>query len=122
MEIIFGIISGMVTGMGMGGGSILILLLTTFNGMEQHMAQATNLIYFIPTSLAVTIINLKNKKFNPKAGYIIIVFGIIGAIIGSKIALQMDSKILRKFFAVFLLIIVVNEIYSIYKISKKKKV
>ena len=122
MEIIFGIISGMVTGMGMGGGSILILLLTTFNGMEQHMAQATNLIYFIPTSLAVTIINLKDKKFKPKAGYIIIVFGIIGAIIGSKIALQMDSKILRKFFAVFLLIIVVNEIYSIYKMSKKKKV
>ncbi len=122
MEIIFGIISGIVTGMGMGGGSILILLLAAFNGMEQHMAQATNLIYFIPTSIIVTIVNIKNKKVNLKDGYVIIIFGIIGAIIGGNIALKMNSPMLRKFFAVFLFIITIHEAYSVYRLIKNKKV
>lgn len=46
-------------GMGMGGGTILILLLSLFSGLEQHIAQATNLIFFIPTSLAAIIINIR---------------------------------------------------------------
>ena len=50
--ILIGIISGIVTGMGMGGGSILILILTAFMGVNQHTAQATNLIFFIPTSIS----------------------------------------------------------------------
>ena len=45
LEILIGLISGIVTGIGMGGGTILIFLLTTFIGLEQHIAQATNLIY-----------------------------------------------------------------------------
>ena len=61
LAIIFGIISGIVTGLGMGGGTILILLLSLFMEMEQHIAQATNLIFFIPTSLAAIVINLKQK-------------------------------------------------------------
>ena len=36
----------------MGGGTILILILTLFGNVEQHIAQATNLIFFIPTSIA----------------------------------------------------------------------
>ena len=43
-EIIIGIISGFVSGMGMGGGTILILCLSTFMGIEQHIAQATKLV------------------------------------------------------------------------------
>ena len=50
--ILIGIISGIVTGMGMGGGSILILILTAFMSVNQHTAQATNLIFFIPTSIS----------------------------------------------------------------------
>ena len=49
IEFIIGIIAGTVSGTGMGGGTVLILLLTTINGLEQHMAQAINLIFFIPT-------------------------------------------------------------------------
>ena len=47
MEIIIGVISGMVTAIGMGGGTVLILLLTLFLGVPQHIAQATNLIFFV---------------------------------------------------------------------------
>ena len=86
MEILFGIISGIVTGLGMGGGTILILLLTLFNNFEQHIAQATNLVFFIPTSLAAIVTNLKNKNVDIKVTKVVSVFGIIGAIIGSVIS------------------------------------
>ena len=64
LPIIFGIIAGIVTGLGMGGGTILILLLSLFMGVEQHVAQATNLVFFIPTSIAAIIINIKQKNID----------------------------------------------------------
>ena len=48
-EILIGLVAGIVSGTGMGGGTVLILLLTALCGIEQHIAQATNLIFFIPT-------------------------------------------------------------------------
>ena len=62
IEILIGMISGIVSGTGMGGGTILIFLLTFMMGIEQHVAQATNLIFFIPTSIVAIIINIKNKR------------------------------------------------------------
>ena len=44
-EIVIGVISGIVSGTGMGGGTILIFLLTFFCGLEQHIAQATNYFF-----------------------------------------------------------------------------
>lgn len=55
VEILIGILSGTISGTGMGGGTILIFLLTFFCGLEQHVAQATNLIFFIPTSIVVVL-------------------------------------------------------------------
>ena len=62
IEILIGMISGIVSGTGMGGGTILIFILTFMMGIEQHVAQATNLIFFIPTSIVAIIINIKNKN------------------------------------------------------------
>ena len=56
IEILIGMISGIVSGTGMGGGTILIFLLTFMMGIEQHVAQATNLIFFIPTSIVAIIV------------------------------------------------------------------
>lgn len=61
IEILIGMISGIVSGTGMGGGTILIFLLTFMMGIEQHVSQATNLIFFIPTSIVAIIINIKIK-------------------------------------------------------------
>ena len=58
-EILIGIISGIFSGVGMGGGTILIFLLTMFLDLEQHIAQATNLIYFVPTAISAKIINYR---------------------------------------------------------------
>lgn len=120
-EILIGVVSGIVSGTGMGGGTILIFLLTFILGIEQHTAQATNLIFFIPTSIVAIIVNLKNKNIDLKLAIIISIFGILGAIIGANIALSIDVSYLRKAFGVFLAVIAINEIYSIYKRYKKEK-
>ncbi len=116
-----GLFSGMFSGTGMGGGTILILILTFLMGLSQHVAQATNLIFFIPTSIAAIIINLKNKNINVKLSGIISAFGILGAIIGAKFATKTDVQYLKKFFGIFLAIVALNEIYEIIKEYIKNK-
>ena len=120
-KILIGLVSGIVSGTGMGGGTVLIFLLTIMNNVEQHIAQATNLIFFIPTSIMAIIVNLKNNNINLKLGIYISIFGILGAIIGANIAIYTNVDVLRKYFGAFLLIIVLHEIYSIIKEYKKGK-
>ncbi len=121
MEVLIGIISGIVSGTGMGGGTILIFCLTFFMGIEQHMAQATNLIFFIPTSIVAIIVNIRNKNINLKLAIIISIFGILGAIIGAEISVHINVDILRKCFGAFLALVAINEIYSITKEYKNSK-
>lgn len=123
-EILIGIVSGIVSGAGMGGGTILIFLLSFVMGVEQHIAQATNLIFFIPTSIVAIIVNLKNKNIDLKLATIISICGILGAIIGANIAINIDVGLLKRFFGIFLAVVAINEIYSIiklYKTDSKKK-
>ncbi len=121
IEILIGIISGIISGTGMGGGTILIFLLVYVLGIDQHIAQATNLIFFIPTSIIAIIINLKNKNIALQSAIFISIFGILGAIIGANISIQINVNILRKCFGIFLAIIAIHEIYTIVKWYKKQK-
>ena len=118
-EILIGIVSGIVSGTGMGGGTILIFLLSFLMGIEQHVAQATNLIFFIPTAIVAIIVNLKNKNIDIKLAILISIFGILGAIIGANISINIDVSILKKCFGIFLAIIATNEIYTIFKLYIK---
>lgn len=121
MIIIIGIISGIISGLGMGGGTILILMLVNFLGIEQHIAQATNLIFFVPTAIVACIVNFKNKIINMKLGTYIAIVGMVGAVIGATISLKVESQNLKKYFGIFLLIIAIYEIYGIVKQYKTKK-
>lgn len=121
IEILTGFVSGIVSGTGMGGGTILILCLSIFLGIEQKIAQATNLVFFIPTSIAAIYINIKEKKINFKIAKTIIFFGVIGAIVGAIVAKNMDTKLLKKSFGIFLAVIAFHEIYVIFKMHKNKK-
>lgn len=115
-EIFIGVISGIASGIGMGGGIILILFLTIFCGINQYTAQAANLVFYIPTAIVSIIVNIKNKNIDIKLGTVIGIFGIIGAIIGAKIATSINVDILKKFFGIFLAIIAINEIYTIFRL------
>ncbi len=120
-EFITGLISGTVSGTGMGGGTILILVLSIFLGVEQHIAQATNLVFFVPTSISAIIISIKSKLIEWKIGIVVAITGIIGAIIGANISAKIEVKSLKRYFGIFLAGIVIYEIYSMIKEYKKEK-
>ena len=80
-EIIFGVVSGIVAAIGMGGGTILILLLNLFGSIDQHMIQGINLVFFIPTSIVAIYMNIKHKTIDYKIAIVILIFGIVGAIL-----------------------------------------
>ena len=115
LETLIGFISGIVSGTGMGGGTILILCLSIFLEINQKTAQATNLIFFIPTSIAAIYINMKQKNINIKVAKQIIFWGIIGTIIGALIAQKINVTVLKKMFGIFLAIIAIHEIYLLIK-------
>ena len=119
INIIFGVISGIISSLGIGGGTILIFLLISFSEIEQHIAQGVNLIFFIPTSIVSIFINLKNNNIEKRTALIVSIFGIIGAILGARIAVSIDVINLKKYFGLFLLIIAFYEIFSLIKFWKK---
>lgn len=107
--IIVGILSGIISGMGIGGGTILIPALTMLWSIEQKMAQNINLIYFIPTAIIALIAHVKNKKIEKAILITIIIGGLIGAIGGSLLAMKLNSSFLKKIFGGFLLIMGIIE-------------
>lgn len=121
LQILIGMISGIFSGIGMGGGTILIFLLTIIIGLEQHIAQATNLIYFVPTAISAIIVNFKNKNIDMELAVIISICGGIGAIIGAKISVNTDVQKLKMLFGIFLVIIVIHEIYTLFKEYRTRK-
>ena len=121
-EIVTGLISGTVSGTGMGGGTILILVLSIFLGVEQHTAQATNLVFFVPTSISAIIVSIKNKLIEWKIGITLAISGVVGAIIGANISAKMEVKSLKRYFGIFLAGIAIYEIYCLikeYRFNKK---
>lgn len=120
-EIIIGMLSGTVAALGMGGGTVLILLFSIFTEYDQHLIQGTNLIFFIPTSIVAIYMNVKNKIIDFKISKIIVFSGVIGAIVGSYLSFKFESDLLRKIFGIFLLFIACLEIYSLIKQYKQDK-
>lgn len=120
LNIIIGIISGLVSGMGMGGGTILILCLSLFLGKEQHIAQGANLMFFVPTSIVSIFINIKQKLIKWKTGLIVAGAGTVGATIGAMISTNLDTRKLKTYFGIFLLIIAGIEIITLINKYKKK--
>lgn len=112
--IIIGLLSGIISGMGIGGGSILIPSLVLFNDIEQIKAQGVNLVVFIPVAIIALITHRKEGNLDIKHNKKIITGGIIGAVLGSLLALKIQDDDLRKCFGAFLLLI------GIYEFFKKK--
>ena len=113
-----GLLSGIISGMGIGGGAILIPALVIFVRPEQHIAQSTNLLFFIPTAIIALIIHVKNKSIHFKTAFPIIIFGVLGAYIGSKLAISISGIVLKKWFGIFLLAM---SIYEFTRHTKKER-
>ena len=105
--------------MGIGGGAILIPLITIFENVSQQMAQGINLTYFIPTAIIASIVHIKNKSIDLRTAAILGISGLPGAIIGSFCATAVHGDTLRRMFGFFLLLIGIYEIYKGFAQSHK---
>ena len=114
-EILFGIISGIVASMGMGGGVTLVLLFSLFSEVKKHIVQGINLIFFVPTSIVAIYMNIKNKNIDYKVSKKVIISGVIGSVIGSLMAIKINSDSLKKYFGIFLIGIAIFEIFTFFK-------
>jgi len=117
-EILSGLLSGIISGMGIGGGTILIPALTMFLGINQHIAQGVNLLFFIPTAIIALFVHKKNGNLEIKTAIPLMLWGLIGASCGSFLALSLKPELLRRCFGIFLFVM---DGYKIFKGFKKKK-
>lgn len=112
MLILTGFLAGIISGMGIGGGTILIPALTIFMSIEQKTAQAINLIYFIPTALSAVITHAKEGNIDKKILKPLIIAGLFGAVAGSIVMNIVSKELLRTGFGIFLSVLGIMEIYK----------
>lgn len=111
LQVTAGFLAGIVSGMGLGGGVVLIPVLTLLLGFEQKMAQGINLLYFIPTGAVALYVHYKNKSIDVKLAWILASYGVIGSIAGALLAWVIPSDILRRMFSIFVIAMGFNELY-----------
>lgn len=110
LDIIAGIVSGILGAMGFGGGGILILYLTLYKDMTQLVSQGINLLFFIPSAALAVIMHVKNKLIDKKAALTYIAYGLIGVALGCLLLNRLDDKTLRTIFAVMLIAVGAKEL------------
>ena len=115
-----GVLGGVLGGMGMGGGTILIPLLGIFYNVNQHTAQAVNLISFIPMAVVALIIHFKNKLIDFKGILYIIIPGLLFCVLGFFVATNIGSDLLRRFFGAFLTLLSIYQFITCIKKDNKK--
>lgn len=106
-----GAVTGVLSGFGVGGGSLLLIYMTNFAGVEQDVAQGINLLYFLPTAATALPAHVKNGYVEKAALLPAILAGLAGTALAAWAATAIDVGLLRKCFGVFLLIIGVRELF-----------
>ena len=110
--VVVGIVGGTISGMGMGGGTLLIPLLAIFTQIGQHSAQAINLIAFIPTAVVALIFHIKNKLVEGKHFFKIAIPATLSSVIFSVLSRYVNGKNLAVYFGIFLLVLGVYQLVS----------
>lgn len=104
--------AGVFASLGLGGGMVLIIFLTWFKKIPQLTAQGINLIFFLPIAALSLCMHAKNNLVEWKKIWLPAAVGAISAVIFSLIANKMDTSLLEKLFAVFLIISGIKEFFS----------
>ena len=115
LYILFGFLSGIFGGMGMGGGTLLIPLLTIFLNVNQKLAQGINLVSFLIMALISIVIHYKNGFIKTKGIGYIISSGVIFSCGGALLASYLPTKLLRLLFGVFLCVLALFEFVKAIK-------
>ena len=111
LSFLAGAITGILSGFGVGGGTVLLVYMTAFAGLDQRLAQGINLLYFIPAALLALPSHVKNGYIEKQILVPTISAGLICAALAAWIATGLEVKLLRKLFGVFLILIGVRELF-----------
>ena len=106
-----GTVTGILSGFGVGGGTILLVYMTAFAGLDQRLAQGINLLYFIPAALLALPNHIKNGYIEKQILIPAISAGLLCAALAAWIATGLEVSLLRKLFGVFLILIGVREFF-----------
>ena len=106
---LIGVATGILSGFGIGGGSLLMLYLTAVVGVDTRLAGGINLLYFMGCAPCALIGHIRNKRIEWKAALLCAAGGILTAVAASLLAGQMSTDLLRRLFGVLLLFVAVKE-------------
>lgn len=117
IPIIAGFLSGLIGSMGFGGGGVLIIYLVILSNVPQITAQGINLIFFIPCAILATIIYAVKKQIQIKNIIPVILGGISGAILSSLFLKNIESSLLSKVFAIFLIVMGITSLLNLKRVK-----
>lgn len=116
-----GFLGGILGGMGMGGGTALIPLLTIFCGVQQNVAQGLNLLSFLPMSLFALTVHAKNGLLVKDKIWWIVLPALVFSVLGSLCAAFLPARALRSGFGVFLIVLSFTRFAAARKMQLKNK-
>lgn len=110
-NILVGFLTGILSGFGVGGGTLLLLWLTMVQETPQLKAGAVNLVYFIACALPALWGHIKNGLIEKQAVLCCALAGVPACIAASFLAAGMDTGLLRRIFGGFILVIGLREVF-----------
>ena len=106
-----GAVTGVLSGFGVGGGSLLLIYMTNFAGLAQNLAQGISLAYFLPTAATALPSHFKNGYVEKGALFPAVCAGLVCSALAAWAATALDVDVLRKCFGGFLIIIGLRELF-----------
>lgn len=117
--IIVSTVLGFLAGIGVGGGSLLILWLTFILGMEHSQARLLNLLFFLPSAIIASLFRWRQGNLDIRSILPAILCGCIAAAVSSIISFHIDLSLMKKLFGGLLILTGIREI--LYKSKKKER-
>ena len=105
-----GTVLGFLSGLGIGGGSLLILWLTLVLGMDPSTARGINLLFFLPAAAVACLFRWKQGCIQWKTVLPAMLAGSVSAAVLSFVSLGMDMAVLKKLFGGLLIITGLREL------------
>lgn len=111
VTLIVSTVLGFLSGLGIGGGSLLILWLTMVLGMPQETARSINLLFFLPAAVVACILRLRQGTLDLRKALPAILAGTAAAAVTSFVGTQLHPELLRKPFGILLLLTALRELF-----------
>lgn len=113
VAVLMGIIVGVTSALfGVGGGILMVPFMVLVLDLTQHVSEGTSLLVIVPTALAGAIAHGKRGYVDKNAAAVLAAGGVIGALLGAVVGLELSGDLLRKLFAVLVAFVGVRLIYD----------